>query len=85
MNDNEIESVKLALKYGLRVLWQPDKCTARQVKSISARFDEDKVREDCEGFLCANFANGEYAALYNSDINDFVVAIDIETALGIVP
>jgi hypothetical protein len=67
MNDREIEALRRNLKSDRILLWNPDSQTARQVKSIKPHAEEDNE-------LCAIFANGEYAVLYNCPISDFIVA-----------
>lgn len=65
MNDKQIEILKEAISRGI-VQWNPDSRNARQVVKVSKHVEEG------EG-LCGIFANGEYVALYNCDLSDFVL------------
>lgn len=66
MNDNEIAILQDAVDRG-RVLWMPDKHTARRVLQVARHVEEGGDS------LCAIFDGGEYVALYNSDLRDFCI------------
>ena len=67
MNDDQIELLKQACKKG-QVLWCPDSSTALQVRCIG------KHAEEGDDEPCAIFTDGKYAALYNAEIRDFMIA-----------
>jgi len=70
MNDKQIESLKKLCRKS-QVMWCPDSSTARTIVSINKRKDElDEY--------CAIFANGEYVALYNCPVTDFIIAKRLE-------
>lgn len=71
MNEQEIIILKKAVVTG-RVIWNPDSQTAYPVVSIN------KHAEEGDG-LCAIFANGKYATLYNCDLNEFKIITDPST------
>jgi len=65
MNDEQIEILKKAIGRGI-LQWNPDSKNARQVVKVGRHIEEG---ED----PCGIFANGEYIALYNCDLSDFVL------------
>jgi hypothetical protein len=73
MNDNDIKRLKKVVESGELVLWNPDQETAIPVCRIGPppKPADGDVPEPSE---CAWFTNGKYAALYNCDLSDFVVA-----------
>lgn len=72
MSEQEEQLLALEVKSGSNVLWNPDSETARKVVSVTERKFKDP--EEDEPGLCANFNGGDYVALYNCELSDFVVA-----------
>lgn len=60
------------------VKWNPEDGIARTVVSITERCEKG---EEPEPGLCANFQNGDYAALYNCELEEFIIAYPILSAL----
>lgn len=58
---------------GVTVMWNPDSETARKVVHVGEWKSKDPDVEDEPG-LCAFFENGEYAALYNCELKEFITA-----------
>ncbi|EIQ01093.1 hypothetical protein OpiT1DRAFT_05661 [Opitutaceae bacterium TAV1] len=56
------------------ICWSPDEYTARKVIGIGRPLTTGGLFEDePEPSECAFFANGEYVALYNTELDDFAV------------
>ena len=72
MTEQEEQLLAMEVEAGSEVLWQPDIETARKVVSVTERKFKDP--EEDEPGLCANLDGGEYVALYNVELSDFVVA-----------
>jgi hypothetical protein len=79
MSEEEELLLKDLVEAGLNVLWQPDSETARKVVSVTERKFKDP--EEDEPGLCANFEGGEYVALYNAELSEFIVAKTITSFL----
>jgi hypothetical protein len=65
MTGKNIDVLKKFLAYGAEIVWMPDSSTARKVISVGKHVEEGEGE-------CAIFSNGEYAALYNCSLSDFV-------------
>ena len=72
MTEQEEQLLAMEVEAGSEVLWQPDNETARKVVSVTERKFKDP--EEDEPGLCANFDGGEYVALYNVELSDFIVS-----------
>ena len=72
MSEQEEQLLKMEVEAGSEVLWNPDNETGRRVVSVTERKFQDP--EEDEPGLCANFDGGDYVALYNVELSDFVVA-----------
>ena len=71
MTAEQIEVLKVCVANSKLVIWTPDLRTARTVISIGrAPVDAGGESEPSE---VAYFAGGEYVALYNVDLWDFVL------------
>jgi hypothetical protein len=65
MNEEEELLLKALVEGGKGVFWCPEGVTSRKVTSVRERLSEPG--------LCAHFQNGEYVALYNCELSDFIL------------
>lgn len=74
MDDKQIEQLEAVLDDANngKLYWMPDENTARRVMNIGNP-PTPKAGDIEEPSKVAYFANGEYAALYNADFNEFVL------------
>ena len=79
MSEEQELLLKKIVEEGANVLWQPDDETARKVVSVTTRKFKDP--EEDEPGLCANFLNGEYVALYNVELEEFIIAESIGSSI----
>lgn len=73
MTEEQQQQIAQLVNSGAVIMWNPDQETARTVVSVGKWRSSDPSIEDEPG-LCAYFDGGEYAALYNCEISDFIEA-----------
>lgn len=71
MTDADIQELKKAVQGGSVVFWSPGDDTALRVRRIGPP-PKEKEPEPGE---CAYFLHGKYAALYNANVEDFIVGV----------
>lgn len=69
MSDKEIDTLRTLLKCEIELAYNPNSNICLQVVKIAPHIEEGGYDP------CAIFANGEYAALYNAPLSDFVVLL----------
>lgn len=72
MTEQEEQLLADKVASGMLILWNPDSNTGRKVVSVTER--KFKNPEEDEPGLCANFTGGEYVALYNCELCEFIAA-----------
>ena len=73
MTEQEELELKSLVESGIIVMWNPDKDTCRTVVSVGPKVFADPDNED-EPSLCASFEGGDYVALYNVEMHEFIKA-----------
>jgi hypothetical protein len=75
MNESEELELQLLVKMasfnGQEVIWNPDGNTGRKIEQVAKHWDEPG--------LCGYFSGGEYVALYNCSLSDFVISTRLIT------
>jgi hypothetical protein len=73
MTEQEELDLKTLVDSGSIIMWNPDQVTARTIVRVGTWRSNDPDVEDEPG-LCAFFDNGEYVALYNCELEEFIKA-----------
>lgn len=69
MDEEQINQLESLLAQGHKLFWSPDNSTAREVVSIG-----DPPQEEVpEPSRCGYFENGQFVALWNCEIEHFIV------------
>ena len=76
MNEAQEKFLKDIVDSGESIYWIPDDRTCKKVYSVTERHSD--IEENDEFGLCANFTNGQYAALYGAELSEFATIKRLE-------